>query len=112
MAQRPQLHSLLIEIEQELKAQNLWQDEMPSAEALASQEPFAVDTLSFENWLQFILLPRMRHLLDNAAPLPASCHITEMAEMVWTEHGERLQLLTLLRQFDNTINAPDTGSVH
>ena len=42
----------LLLIERELVVQGWWDDEPPSDEALASTVPFAVDTLSFEQWLR------------------------------------------------------------
>lgn len=104
------LHSLLIELEASLKQLNLWQAEYPSAEAMAYQEPFAIDTMPFENWLQFVLIPRFSDLLSNGATLPPSCHTAEMAEVVWADHAERLHLISLLRQLDQTINQPPAGN--
>lgn len=101
-AQHPLL-SLLTEIEQALKQLQLWTNDTPSAEAMAYQEPFAIDTMSFENWLQFILLPRMQLLITQSQPLPASSQIAEMAEVVWAEHPAHLPLITLLRQFDQQL---------
>lgn len=72
--------SLLMDIEMELRKLNLWAAEMPSAEALASTQPFAVDVLTFPQWLQFIFLPRMQYLLEQQLPLPVNCGIAPMAE--------------------------------
>lgn len=58
----------------------LWDSEPPSAEALASQEPFCIDTLSFPQWLQFIFLPRMNALCAQNLPLPNKCGITPLCE--------------------------------
>ena len=54
---------LLFELEEILKAAGLWSAVTPSQEALASQQPFACDTLAFEQWLQFIFIPRLQALL-------------------------------------------------
>lgn len=91
----------LNELEQELKAQNLWQAESPSAEALASREPFAIDTLSLPQWLQFVFIPRMRALIRAEAPLPQGFSIAPYAEEFYrSELLQRTALLTLLRQID------------
>lgn len=71
---------VLIDIEAELRGLQLWQAEPPSAEALASSEPFCIDTLSFPQWLQFVFLPRMQMLVDQVQPLPSACGIAPMAE--------------------------------
>ena len=72
--------ALLIDVEAELRQLRLWDEEPPSAEALASTQPFAIDTLTFPQWLQFIFLPTMYHLVEEHADLPAECGITPMAE--------------------------------
>lgn len=79
----------------------------PSAEALASVEPFAVDTLDFEQWLQWIFLPRMKAILEQDLPLPNASGIQEMAEMVFAARnvqGKDRQLQVLLKEFDQLIS--------
>ena len=61
---------LLGELTAELQRLERWQAEHPGAEALASELPFCVDTLSFDQWLQFVLIPRMEQLVLLQAPLP------------------------------------------
>ena len=94
-------HLLLIECE--LRAQGWWQEEAPSAEALASPEPFCVDTLAFEHWLQWIFLPRMKVLLETGAALPSVSGIQAMAEMVYQQPGVARRLLELLGEFDRLL---------
>ncbi len=95
-------HLLLIECE--LRVLGWWQEQAPSAEALASQEPFCVDTLTFEQWLQWIFLPRMKQLLEADAALPSVSGIQPMAEMVYREQsGVARRLLELLGEFDRLL---------
>ena len=75
---------ILIDIEKELRELQLWDDEMISEEALASEQPFAVDTMTFPQWLQFIFLPRMYFMLEQQLQLPANCGITPMAEQYFS----------------------------
>jgi len=77
------LAEILMDIEKELRELQLWEHESPSDEALSSQEPFAVDTLSFNQWLQFIFLPRFYFMIENRIPLPAVCGVAPMAEQVF-----------------------------
>lgn len=74
------LTDLLIAVEQELRVMQLWELQSPSPEALASIAPFAVDQLSFSQWLQFLFLPRIYEMIETSAPLPNSCSIAPMAE--------------------------------
>lgn len=94
----------LLLIERELRVLGWWQEQAPSAEALASQEPFCVDTLTFEQWLQWIFLPRMKQLLEAGAALPSVSGIQPMAEMVYREQsGLARRLLELLGEFDRLL---------
>jgi uncharacterized protein YqcC (DUF446 family) len=77
--------SLLIDIEAELRRMDLWEPEVPSAAALASTEPFCVDTLSFTQWLQFVFLPRMYALLEVERLPPGRCEIQPLAEQYFAE---------------------------
>ncbi len=70
----------LIDIEKELRDLRLWESEMIAEEALMSVQPFAVDTMTFPQWLQFIFLPRMYFLLEQQQSLPSNCAIAPMAE--------------------------------
>ncbi|WP_434605727.1 YqcC family protein [Pseudomonas sp. R1-7] len=100
----PKIADQLLLIERELRVQGWWSDVPPSAEALASVEPFAVDTLDFEQWLQWIFLPRMKSILENDLPLPNASGILAMAEMVYAQRpGQGVKLQQLLAQFDQLI---------
>lgn len=105
-----QLHtrliSLLIDLEYELRLAHLWSQQPPSADAMASTEPFCVDTMPFPHWLQYIFIPRMHQLLVSHAPLPAHCEITSMAETVWSDTPHAAAVIQVLRTFDEQINLP------
>lgn len=75
-----EIAAVLIDVEAELRRLQQWQAEPPSAEALASTEPFCVDTLTFPQWLQFIFLPRMHALLAAQQLPPGKCGIAPLAE--------------------------------
>ncbi|QTS85541.1 YqcC family protein [Ectopseudomonas khazarica] len=103
-ARENELAEHLLLIERELRVLGWWQEQAPSAEALASQEPFCVDTLTFEQWLQWIFLPRMKQLLEADAALPSVSGIQPMAEMVYREQsGVTRRLLELLGEFDRLL---------
>lgn len=93
----------LMDIEKELRELRLWESEIISDAALASTQPFAVDTMTFPQWLQFIFLPRMYYMLDQQMPLPGNCGIAPMAEQYFSGlnvHSslliERLQKIDVL----------------
>ena len=101
---RIRVAALLIDLEAELRQRLLWDADEPAVEALASTEPFCIDTLSFPQWLQFVFLPRMRLLLDADLPLPAQCAIAEMAEMQFGA-GDGAEVIALLREIDVAVVA-------
>lgn len=75
----PSLLQLLGELERELRRLDLWQSTTPDAQALSSSAPFAIDTLTFVQWLQFIFIDKMGHLAEFSLPLPESMSVLPMA---------------------------------
>lgn len=103
-ARFPKIADQLLLIERELRVQGWWDETAPSTEALASIEPFSVDTLDFEQWLQWVFLPRMKIILEQNQPLPNASGILAMAEMVYAARpGQGKELQRLLAQFDQLI---------
>lgn len=88
MATLDQVADSLLRIEAELRALDLWSRTEPPEHALQSTQPFAVDTLLFTEWLQFVFLPRMKDLIEADRPLPSTSGIAPMAE----EHFRGLDL--------------------
>jgi uncharacterized protein YqcC (DUF446 family) len=96
---------ILIDIEQELRQLQLWEQEPPSAAALASTAPFAIDTLNFPQWLQFIFIPRLHKLIEMNAALPAVSGVTPMAEQYFQVLDlHSAPLLTHLQKIDNLLS--------
>ncbi len=100
----PAVAEQLLLIERELRVQGWWADDAPSEAALSSPEPFCIDTLAFEEWLQWIFLPRMKLLLESDAALPTASGIREMAEEVYRDRPHQARtLLDALAEFDRLI---------
>lgn len=98
----------LLLIERELRAQGWWDELPPSAKAMASEQPFCVDTMSLEQWLQWIFLPRFKMMLEQGAPLPNASGIQPMAEQVYGVGNAKSQgLIKLLGEFDELISGAD-----
>ena len=90
---RDQLVELLAALEREMRAQDRWERHPPAADALRSTQPFAVDTLAFDQWLQWVFVPKLHHLLARQLPLPGNCAVGPMAEEVYgpdSAGGQRL----------------------
>ncbi len=97
-------NKLLLKLEELMKNQHIWSSEPPSEQALASTAPFACDTLPFEQWLQFIFIPKMYQLLAARQPMPTAMAIAPMAEHVWQHNGPHQSIINLLKEFDELIN--------
>ncbi len=84
-----------------LKQAQCWQHKPPSPQALASSQPFCLDTLSFTQWLQFVLLPKMHYLVENDLPLPIVMAISPYAEEALKHASfDEKELLVVLKSFD------------
>jgi uncharacterized protein YqcC (DUF446 family) len=90
-----ELANLLSAVETELRTLQLWDQQIPSAQALASSQPFALDTLSFSQWLQFIFLPKMAEIIKTTSALPESCSVAPMAEEYY--RAEQVDAISLIR---------------
>ncbi len=100
--------ALLIDIEAQLRQLGLWERQSPPPEALASDQPFSVDTLTLPQWLQFIFLPTLYRLLAQGEPLPGRCGIAPMAQEYF--RGLALPSGTLeetLLKMDRLLSAED-----
>jgi uncharacterized protein YqcC (DUF446 family) len=71
---------ILIDIEAQLRQLGQWNKVQPPAEALASDLPFCVDTLTLPQWLQFVFLPTLYAMQQEGQTLPGRCGIAPMAE--------------------------------
>ncbi|MBX2859429.1 MAG: YqcC family protein [Cellvibrionaceae bacterium] len=99
--QRAAIAVLLFKLETELRELQLWQNQPPSKEALASTQPFCLDTLELHQWLQFVFIKRISQLLDSGGALPNRCDITPYAEEYWPSSDSSFEsLLSCLRQLD------------
>lgn len=108
MDQRQRAARLLERIEAELNSLGLWQSHFPPPQALASDQPFAMDTLDFHQWLQFVMVPRMWDLVDGEHPLPANIAVSPMATHVYKDQlAHHEGLIDSLREFDILLSGSD-----
>ncbi|POT56490.1 hypothetical protein C3432_13805 [Citrobacter amalonaticus] len=94
---RQQLHAL----EALLREHHYWRTDEPEAHLFTSSQPFCMDTMEPVEWLQWVLIPRMHALLDNAQPLPTAFAVAPYYEMALAaDHPQRDILLTELQALD------------
>lgn len=97
---------LLNQLRQELKSLTLWQSNQPSLRAMASTLPFHYDTLTFEQWLQFVFIESINLLIDNKQPLPSKILLLPMAEESFKNLGNQTnKLLDVIGQFDSLFSS-------
>lgn len=102
--QHQRLAGLLLALSEEMKVQGLWEQSAPSPDALASTEPFCVDTLSFGQWVQWIMIPRFEQMIEASAPLPGSCSIQPIAEEGFKGiPGDASLLINLIGRIDRAL---------
>lgn len=107
---RTDVAEVLIDIESELRQLGLWDRQVPSNSALASSEPFCVDTLTLPQWLQFIFLPTLYRLLEVEEPLPARCGIAPMAREYFKGGGLPTSALeSALVHIDNLLSDDESS---
>jgi uncharacterized protein YqcC (DUF446 family) len=97
-----EIRTLVHRMEAEMDHIGLWSSQPPPPDAFASTQPFCFDTMSFENWLQWVFIPRIHALLDQGGNLPFRSQIAPLAEMMFAEMKDcpTGDLLNLIREFD------------
>lgn len=77
----------------------MWQDKPLRPEQLNFKQAFAMDTMTFNQWLQFVFLPRVREAVAaNQFPQGSSVGAQAVRELDGDPDADRL--LTLLSEFD------------
>jgi uncharacterized protein YqcC (DUF446 family) len=100
-------------LESTLRRMRLWEQERPSADLLASTQPFSFDTLRFHQWLQWLLIPRIRQILDGDGVLPTLSAIHPYAEECAADLGDDpRELLFLIEHFDALIRRERPEAAH
>jgi uncharacterized protein YqcC (DUF446 family) len=104
---------VILEVEANLRTIGRWEKTSPPVTALASSQPFCIDTLKFEQWLQWIFLPRMKDILEQQQPLPSSSGIYAYAEDYFSKKDPRMsRLLKLIKRFDDLITIQSSAKRH
>ncbi|CAH9063912.1 hypothetical protein PSECIP111951_02997 [Pseudoalteromonas holothuriae] len=94
---------LLQELERALGRAQLWQAEPVNSQLLRSAAPFCCDTLRFEQWLQFVFIPKMSRLAEQEDPLPNNIALAPMAEMTLCSHSNYDNVHDVLVRLDNSL---------
>ena len=102
-----QISALLTALEAAIKKSGLWSDTPPSEKAMKSTVPFACDTMTFEQWLQFLFIPKMHALINASQPLPSNIALVPMAEQTLPHSADSALVISVLEKIDSLL----TGQV-
>jgi len=106
------LLAILDGLEAELRRVHLWDAKSPSRQSLTSRQPFCIDTLALSQWLQWLLIPRMRSVLAGECPMPTHSAIYPLAEDSFESLEDSRTLLALIECFDQLITEDMAATVH
>jgi len=86
-------------IEAEMRRIGMWQSAPLRPEQYQFNQAFAMDTMVFSQWLQFILLPRVREeIADN--DFPSESYVGTQAIREFDTCSDASDLITILCEFD------------
>ena len=91
---------LIIKLEKSLREAMLWSSSAPSVEALQSQLPFSLDFMSFEQWLQFVFIPKMSVIISKKSTLPGNLKLLPMAEQSLGAANKQYEIIEVIKQID------------
>ncbi|MEZ8544325.1 YqcC family protein [Vibrio splendidus] len=100
MTAATKLPLLLQQLEQQMRQCSLWSALPPSDEALASAEPFAIDSLQPEEWLQWIFIVKINAMMDAQMSLPKGFAIHPYFGEVWKSEADKAELLVTILSID------------
>ena len=101
-----ELSEKITEIEFEMKKIGYWSEVKPSDEDFQFKLPFALDTMPFEDWLQFVFIPSVRKKIEKKESLPEESNVGVAALRQYDYHSlvpEAHDLMRLLFEFDKIL---------
>jgi uncharacterized protein YqcC (DUF446 family) len=90
-------------IEAEMRRIGYWQNEPLRPEQLKFTQAFAMDTMAFTQWLQFVFLPRVREAAASNQ-FPSSSSVGTQAVREFDGDPNADTLVTLLSEFDGLFD--------
>ncbi len=103
MDKHAQVAQMIDRIEAEMRAIGLWQTEALELSRYEFSQAFAMDTMSFSQWLQFVFIARVREIISAHGAFPAQSMVAAQAVRQYDGSPEASKLLSLLSAFDALI---------
>ncbi len=91
--------SQLARIEAELQGMGWWQSKPLQPEQYQFTRAFAMDTMSFSQWLQFIFIPRVKESAVEGK-FPLKSQVAAQAVREFDGYPQATRLVALLAEFD------------
>ena len=95
----------LTAIEAELQRLGRWSAEPPTPEQLTNMGPFGMQTMAFEQWLQWVLVPRVQEIITTKGAFPTSSQVSVFATREYDGDPDAAHLVDLLRYFDDLFGS-------
>lgn len=93
----------LSEIVAEMKRLGRWRSTEPAVEKFQDMGPFGINTMSLEEWIQFVLVQRVEEIVQKKGVFPAST-ISSYAVKYFDGDPDGKALLKLIVDFDAIVN--------
>jgi len=90
-------------IEDELKRLERWQDAPLPKEKFVDMGPFGMNTMAIEQWIQFVLVPRVHEIVEEKGEFPKS-DFSVVAVRAFDGDDAAAKLLELIIAFDVIVN--------
>lgn len=87
-------------IEAELKRLGRWSGEELREEQYEDMGAFGANTMSYEQWLQFILIPTVKDIIESKEEFPDESNTGAYAVRYFDGDTDAATLISLLSEFD------------
>jgi uncharacterized protein YqcC (DUF446 family) len=91
------------EIEDELKRINRWESAELPPEKFENMGAFGCNTMTFEQWIQFVLLQRIHQVIEAKSQFPAQSQVGTYAIRNFGGDADADNLVQLLNELDDLI---------
>lgn len=98
------VRSYIDQIEKEMRNIGYWQNQPLRPEQMAFEQAFAMDTMTFTQWLQFIFVPRVHEAIASNQ-FPSSSSVGTQAIREFDGDLEAAHLVELLCEFDSLFES-------
>ena len=100
-----QIQAKIEQIEAEMKRIGMWQQTALEPEKYEFKAAFAMDTMAYSQWLQFVFIPRVHEVIAGKGPFPRQSNVGTQAIREFDGLDEASDLITMLCEFDGLIES-------